>query len=249
MSQILNTFFGDPNRDVAHVKTHHLHLDTPLDSDTARRGETVYTFAFRATWGSYQDAFESEAKRLKRSGRSPWHWTNRTYQQIVLLLLLPALCFPFAGWPASLLCAASMLACKLFLEALNYFQHYGLVRLPGSPIQKHHAWNHLGAIIRPVGIEITNHINHHLDGYTKFYDLQPETEAPQMPSLFLCFMTGLIPPLWFALIAKPRLEDWDRRFATPAERKLAMEANQRAGWPLWVDVPAVQPQPAASLIF
>ena len=235
ISQILNTFFGDPNRDIAHVKTHHLHLDTADDSDTARRGETIYAFMFRATRGGYRDAVESEALRLRRMGASPWHWSNRTYQQVLLLLTLPLLCLYVAGPVAMAVCAAGMAASKLFLEALNYFQHYGLVRVPGSAIQKHHAWNHLGAIIRPVGVEITNHINHHLDGYTKFYDLQPEPDAPQMPSLFLCFMSGVIPPLWFELIAKPRLEDWDRRFASPAERQLAMAANEKAGWPRWLD--------------
>ena len=30
-----------------------------------------------------------------------------------------------------------------------------------------------------------------------------------MPSLFLCFATGLIPPVWFRYIAQPRLKDWD----------------------------------------
>lgn len=235
ISQILNTFFGDPNRDIAHINTHHIHLDTAEDSDSARRGETVYAFMFRASWGSYKDAALREARRLRRGGHSPWYWTNRSYQQVLLLSVLPLLCLVFAGGVAMAVCAASMVGSKLFLEALNYFQHYGLVRVPGGVVQKHHAWNHVGAVIRPIGLEITNHINHHLDSYTKFYDLRPEPEVPQMPSLFLCFMSGLIPPIWFEFIAKPRLKDWDQRFATPAERKLAMDANEKAGWPRWLE--------------
>ncbi len=146
-----------------------------------------------------------------------------------------------------LVTVVSMIAVKLFLEGLNYFQHYGLVRESGKPILLHHAWNHMGRIVRPAGCEITNHINHHLDGYTPFYELHPEKEAPQMPSLFVCFLLGLIPPLWFNLVAKPKLKDWDQRYATPGEQRLAMEANRKAGWPLWCDERAASNQRGALL--
>lgn len=238
ISQVLGAFYGDPNRDISHVMTHHLFLDTEHDADTPRRGEILYAFVFRATKGSYVDAIHSEAETLRRHGLSPWNWRNRNYQQLLLLLALPAACWAWGGAMAMLVCVLSMLASKALIEAFNYFQHYGLVRVDGAPVLKHHAWNHLGRIVRPLGLEITNHINHHLDGYTKFYALRPEPDAPQMPSLFLCFFLGLIPPLWFAFVAKPHLKDWDERFATPAERRLAMAANARAGWPQWVEVPA-----------
>lgn len=244
MSQWLSTFYGDPNRDIGHVRIHHLFLDTPRDSDTPYRGEILYAFVFRATYGSYADAVHVEAEVLRRRGLSPWHWSNRNYQQILLLLALPGLCGIFAGPMAALVAVLAIIIAKGLVEGFNYFQHYGLVRVDGSPILKHHAWNHLGSVVRPLGVEITNHINHHLDGYTKFYELQPEPEAPQMPSLFLCFLLGLVPPLWFALIAKPRLKDWDQRYASPAERRIAMEANARAGWPQWVDAQGGQKIPA-----
>lgn len=248
VSQILNTFYGDPNRDIGHVKTHHLHLDTHKDSDTPLRGETMYGFVFRASWGAYLDAFEGEAARLRKMGSSPWHWSNRNYQEVLLLAAVPATSFAFAGLGACVITLVVLAYSKLLLEGFNYFQHYGLVRVEGAPIQKHHAWNHLGAIARPLGVEITNHINHHLDGYTRFHDLQPEPEAPRMPSLFVCFMAGIIPAVWFRYIAKPRLKAWDERYASPAERKLAMQANAKAGWPQWLDQPAAAKTVAAAAI-
>lgn len=236
MSQLLNTFYGDPNRDIAHVMTHHIHLDTRRDSDTPLRGETMYRFVFRASWGAYKDAAEGEAQRLRRQGLSPWHWSNRLYQEVALLVAVPLTCYLVAGIGAMSIALITLVYAKLLLEGFNYFQHYGLIRVEGAPIQKHHAWNHLGVIARSLGVEITNHINHHLDGYTRFYDLKPEPQAPQMPSLFLCFVLGLVPPLWFRFVAKPRLKDWDERYATAAERRLAMQANAKAGWPQWVAV-------------
>lgn len=233
-AQILGTFYGDPNRDIAHVRTHHLYLDTHRDSDTPLRGETIYRFMFRATWGAYADSVHGEAERLRKQGRSAWHRSNRTYMLLLYVAAVPLSCYVFAGTGAMLIALTTVIFAKLLLEGFNYFQHYGLVRLDGGPILKHHAWNHLGPVARALGVEITNHINHHLDGYTRFYELKPEPRAPQMPSLFLCFVLGLIPPLWFRFIAKPRLKDWDERFATTAEKKLAMEANAKAGWPQWV---------------
>ncbi|MBV2133343.1 xylene monooxygenase subunit XylM [Pseudomonas sp. MAP12] len=234
MAQLLATFYGDPNRDIAHVTTHHLELDTPLDSDTPYRGQTIYSFVVTATVGAIKDAAKIEAEILRRKGKSPWNLSNRMYQYVVLLLALPGIVTYFGGTTAGLVAIISMVSAKAIVEAFNYFQHYGLVREIGKPIQLHHAWNHMGMIVRPLGCEITNHINHHIDGYTRFYELRPEREAPQMPSLFVCFLLGLIPPLWFKFIAMPKLKDWDQRYATPGERELAMESNKKAGWPLWV---------------
>lgn len=235
MAQLLATFYGDPNRDIAHVTTHHLELDTPLDSDTPYRGQTIYSFAVSATIGSVKDAIKIEAETLRRKGKSPWNLSNRVYQYVVLLIALPGTVAFFGGAAAGLVTIAAMIIAKTIVEGFNYFQHYGLVREIGQPIRLHHAWNHMGPIVRPLGCEITNHINHHIDGYTRFYELRPEREAPQMPSLFVCFLLGLVPPLWFNLIAKPKLKDWDRRYASPGERELAMAANKKTGWPVWVE--------------
>ncbi|WP_141056724.1 alkane 1-monooxygenase [Tepidiphilus succinatimandens] len=234
IAQLLSTFYGDPNRDIAHVATHHIQLDTPLDSDTPYRGQTIYSFVITATVGAIKDAIKVEAEALRRKGKSPWNLANRTYQYVLLLLALPAITAYLGGANAGLVSVASMILAKGLVEGFNYFQHYGLIREIGSPILLHHAWNHMGAIVRPLGVEITNHINHHIDGYIPFYELKPEPQAPQMPSLFLCFLLGLIPPLWFNLVAKPKLRDWDERYATPGERKLAMAANERAGWENWL---------------
>lgn len=234
-AQLLNAFFGDPNRDIGHVRTHHIHLDTHRDSDTPVRGETMYAFALRATLGSYRDGVECERDRLVRAGRSPWHWSNRTYQQVALLAVQPLLAYAFAGLGAALVYGAVLVSAKFLLEGFNYFQHYGLVRVEGAPVRKHHAWNHMAAVSRALGLEITNHINHHVDSYTRYYDLRPEPEAPQMPSLFICFALSLVPPLWFRWIIMPLLKDWDERYASQEERKLAMEENARAGWPRWLD--------------
>ena len=158
-----------------------------------------------------------------------------------LLTALFAAMYAAAGLIGMAVAATAMVFSKLLAEGFNYLQHYGMVRVPGSPIQLHHAWNHLGAIIRPLGMEITTHIEHHFDSRYKYHELKPRPEGAQMPSAFKCFVYALIPPLWEARIAKPRLRHWDEQFASPAEKELAMAANAQVGWPQWVDTPASQP--------
>jgi hypothetical protein len=54
----------DPLRRLAHLRGHHSKLGLDLDSDTARRGETIYGFVVRAAIGGTREAFETEKVRL-----------------------------------------------------------------------------------------------------------------------------------------------------------------------------------------
>ena len=141
---------------------------------------------------------------------------------------------------AAVAVGTGVLFSRALIEAFNYYQHYGIVRVVGTPYDRRHLWNHLSPIGRIVAFEITNHADHHMDPYASYHDLVPHVAGPQMPSIFLCFLTGIVPPLWFRWIAMPRLKDWDLRFATPEERALAAEANRRAGWKDWIAEEAVR---------
>ncbi len=169
---------------------------------------------------------------VSKRGMSGFH---PEYVEIGLLATMFAAMYAAAGLVGMAVAAAAMVFSKLLVEGFNYLQHYGMVRVPGSTIQLHHAWNHLGAIMRPLGVEITTHIEHHFDSRYKYHELKPRPEGAQMPSAFLCFVYALVPPLWEAKIARPRLRHWDEHFASPAEKELAMAANRRAGWPHWID--------------
>jgi hypothetical protein len=234
MAKVCATVFLDPNRDVGHKLTHHLDLCTPVDSDTPKRGQTIYAFVWQASYGAWKDGVVTSVNSLRKRDYSVFHWKNEVYIQVALLALLAALMYLAAGLIGLGVAATAMVISKILAEGFNYFQHYGMVRVPGTPIRVHHAWNHLGAIIRPLGMEITNHIEHHFDSRHKFFELKPRSDGAQMPSAFLCFVCALVPPVWERAIAKPRLQHWDNNFATPAERELAMAANRKAGWPQWL---------------
>jgi alkane 1-monooxygenase len=230
----MGALVGDPCRDIAHNNTHHLYFDTGRDTDTAHRGENVYGFMLRATLGSFRDTWESELRRARNGGYSVWSPRSRVTQGLAFLVGFPAGIGLLAGPIAAGIVIAALVLAKFVLEALNYLQHYGLVRDTQAPIGEHHTWNHLSTVIRIIGTEITNHVDHHRDAYVPYYQLVPRPAGACMPSIFLCFLMSFVPPLWFRFV-KRKLYAWDATFASPTERRLAMEANRRAGWPLWLD--------------
>lgn len=232
VASILGTFYGDPNRDLAHVYTHHIHVGTRKDSDTPYRGEAIYTFVFRATWGAYKDGFKIEKERQGKKGRSVWSWRSRVPRMFFMLALLIGSFYYADGWLGALLVMGSMFIGKMFVEAFNYTQHYGLIRVEDTPFEPRHTWEHRTPFTRAVAVEITTHAHHHLDSYVPFYELKPSTIDNKMPSIIFCFLMALVPPLWFKFV-QSKIKKIDLFYATPEERKLAREANQRAGWPDW----------------
>lgn len=225
---------GDSMRDIAHVVGHHIDVATVHDGDTAPRGMTLYQFVYVAVRDQTLRDLRKEAEALNKRGKPAWHINNRVYRSVGAQVLLQAVVFAIGGWMALAVTLPALLVARYWAEAFNYFQHYGLVREVGSPIGRRHLWNHLNWFSRVLSFEITNHADHHLNSYKRYYQLTPHREAIEMPSLFGCFFASLIPPLWHEMIAKPALKRWDLEYANAEERALAREANRKAGWPDWL---------------
>lgn len=228
------TVFGLPMNDLYHVHGHHPFVGTPDDSDTPLRGQSVYRFVWHSIVDGTIKAYRFEKARLAKRDHSVWWWRSR----VVWALISEAVWiggFVWLAGPAGLpWLLATWAVCFLILGGFNYTQHYGIVRQPGTPLLPHHSWNHLNTFSRAVSFEISTHSEHHLNPDKHYELLRPYTQAPQMPSIVACFLASFLPPLWERVIAKPRLENWDRHFASPAEQRLAMAANARAGWPQWL---------------
>lgn len=233
--------FLDATRMEAHVVSHHRDVCTAHDSDTAARGETLYSFTPKAVIESTLLAQRIESDALEKRGLGRWSIRHHIWRALLAQVIFQSLMYWIAGWQAVVLALTAMVIARLWVESFNYFQHYGQVRVVGLPIEKRHVWNHFAPLSRLAAFEITNHADHHLNSYQSFYELVPHTESIRMPSVFVCFFAALIPPLWFNKIIKPALKEWDNGYASPAERQLAAEQNRAAGWEDWV-----KQQPAAA---
>lgn len=225
----------DATREIAHVTGHHLDVATIEDGDTARRGVSLYSFTANAVVQSTRDAWRMESDSLEKQGYGRWSIRHRIWKALLAQLIMQSVVFLIGGWVGVALALAGMVGARFWIESFNYFQHYGLIRVKGGAISRRHVWNHLKPLSRIMGFEITNHADHHTDSFAAFHELRPDRQWIAMPSVFVCFFSALIPPVWHNMIIKPALKRWDNELATPEERELARIQNREAGWPDWFD--------------
>jgi len=217
---------------IRHPYGHHNLVCTPADPATARRGENFYHFTVRSIIGQKKMTWDLEAERLQRMGRSPWDWRNKALRGWGMELLVVI----FFVWAAGLHGLLGILGVTLLthvgLEAANYIEHYGLVRVPTEPMQVRHAWNSNVTATYYFTVAISRHSHHHADASTEFWELKAfRDEAPTtIYGYGVSVLIALIPPLWNELMAQ-KLLYWDNNMATPAERRLAMAENLESGIP------------------
>ncbi len=225
----------DVMRMEVHVVGHHRDVGTAEDIDTAARGMNLYRFVVRAVVESVRWELKLDADNLEKRGYGRYSIRHSVWRALLAIVVFLGGIYALGGWTAVGLCSISMIIARFWVEAFNYYQHYGQVRLVGSPIEKRHVWNHFGTLSRLYAFEITNHADHHLNSYIPYYKLVPDREAIVIPSIIACFLSGFIPPLWYSAIIKPALKRWDNEYASSAERSLAQEQNRQAGWDDWFD--------------
>ena len=96
----------------------------------------------------------------------------------------------------------------LFLETVNYIEHYGLLRLKNASgryerVQKIHSWNSNHVVGRIILYELTRHSDHHYKSSKKYQVLESHEESPILPYGYPTSMVlAMIPPLWFRIMNK-----------------------------------------------
>ncbi|SBW84706.1 monooxygenase [Pseudomonas veronii 1YdBTEX2] len=227
--------FLDTMRMEVHVVGHHRDVGTAEDCDTASRGTNLYSFVVRSMIMSTGLEMKLDADTLEKRGHARYGIRHSVWRALLTVVVFLTAIYFIGGWVAVGLCFAAMLVARFWVEAFNYYQHYGQIRVEGTPIEKHHVWNHYGTLSRLIAFEITNHADHHLNSYIPYYKLVPDESAIRVRSIIVCFLSGFIPPLWHNVIIKPALRQWDNEYASLAERRLAKEQNRQAGWEDWFD--------------
>ncbi len=215
---------------IEHVYGHHARVSTFEDPASARRGEGVYGFILRSTLGQLRSAWHLEAGRLARKGRGTWTAHNRFLRGWLFSAAWLAWAWALGGGRAVAFLVASGLWGKAILEVVNFVEHYGLIRLPGSRIEPRHSWNSNAWMSSTVLYHLTRHSDHHAEGGKPFWRLQPMPEAPSLPAGYMAMLVVALIPPWHEAVMRPRLAAWDAQHADAAERTLAEAENQRIGW-------------------
>ena len=226
----LLAFTLDTTFAIEHVHGHHRNVGTKQDPATARRGEYVMSFIFRSTIGAFLGAFEIEAERAKKRGYSALSWKNRAIRGQFMTLALMATHYLIAGWMGALFFVIIGLIGKLFLELVNYVEHYGLIRVHGTRIEPRHSWNCNRFVSNLMLFNLPRHSHHHQFASKPFWQLENLDGTPTMPHGYLTMLIiALIPPLWNAKV-EPLLHHWERELASDEEREIMQAERLEFGW-------------------
>ena len=190
---------------IEHNFGHHVNVGTPLDGATAKYKQSVYSFWITSVTKQYFDSWKKQLQLLKNKKKSFFSTSNdmlwyHVFQPSYLILLL------LFSWKVFVFGLVSGIISFLFLECINYIEHYGLKRFKTSSgryerVQAHHSWNSNHNIGRIVLYELTRHSDHHFKASKKYQLLDCHDEAPQLPFGYpASILLSLAPPLWFYIV-------------------------------------------------
>jgi len=215
----LLAFTCDTSFAIEHVYGHHRNVATFADPASARRGENAWSFVIRSTIGAIKGAYSFEKMRLEKRNIPFLSLQNRLFHGYAICVVYAlTMALIFQSWQGVAFYAVLALNGKLYLELINYIEHYGLVRIPGTPVLPKHSWNSNHAASTFILYNLTRHSHHHAKGHLAFWKLNSKINAPMLPYGYLTMMIlATVPPV-FKRIMAPKLREWDENFADSAER-------------------------------
>ncbi len=187
---------------VEHNRGHHVRVATPEDPASARLGESFWAFLPRTVLGSVRSAWELEREFLARDERGPWTVRNNLVNAWAMTVVL------FAGLSAVFgLRVLPFLFVQMFigfplLEAVNYLEHYGLLRARRGDgryerTRPEHSWNSNSVASNVLLYHLQRHSDHHANPMRRYQALRHFDEAPQLPTGYAgMILLALVPPLW-----------------------------------------------------
>lgn len=174
---------------------HHRHVGIPGRGLSALVGESLWSFLQRVLPEGFRAASRLESEILIKRRKSILH--SSILQNGVLVILWAAL-FLSLGGMAGLAFFLLQAAFSIFaIQAINYIQHYGLVRLPGEPIGHELSWEDNCPIANCLTLNINHHSHHHMAPNIPYFALELDKQAPRLPGSYLIMLwIALLPPIW-----------------------------------------------------
>jgi len=183
----LLVFTGYGFWETQHLLYHHKNVGFPYDPATAPKGMSVYEFVPRCIAGTAKQAYLHDPKNFILS-------LYKTFIINFTMLL-------FLGKDAAFFhlkcCAVSI----IFLEMINYLEHYGLVRKPDEKVYESHSWDAPYYWSSILLFKLTFHSDHHLNSWKSYPELKIRDYSPKMPFSYpAMLLLSLVPPLFFRSI-------------------------------------------------
>jgi len=166
---------------VEHGRGHHRLASTAADPATARFDEDFGDFFKRSVRGQWADAWRLEGRRLGGIAAGPGRWLrHRVLRGLAVQSVLLALIFAYFGPLALILFLYQSWAAVRLLEAVNYVQHWGLVRA-GTKFTVADAWATDSWFTLHAFIGLSRHADHHLHAGQPCQRLRQHEASPRLP--------------------------------------------------------------------
>lgn len=174
---------------IAHLRGHHLSVATPKDIATAHLDESFNAYWKRVIKSHFKYAWNSELQRLGLMQKPWFHYqmlSNAVLQGVMVEFVLLILILLVFGWAAAFIFLYQALSGVRLLETINYYQHWGL-ELGKS--ENRLAWVNQSSVTEYALLGLANHIEHHKNASTAFYQTAYSKHGPRMPYGY--FVTNL----------------------------------------------------------
>jgi alkane 1-monooxygenase len=191
---------------IEHNYGHHINVATPDDPATAKYKQNLYSFWISSVTKTYLSAWRIQLKLLRVSKQSFISLKNDmifyTLFQISFLILI----YLNYGLIITIYSVFMSVVSFLFLETINYVEHYGLLRRIKSNgryerVKPNHSWNSNHTIGRITLYELTRHSDHHFKSSKKYQVLESMEDSPQLPYGYpTSILISFFPPLWFRIM-------------------------------------------------
>jgi alkane 1-monooxygenase len=179
---------------IEHVRGHHARVGTPDDPATARFGETAIGFLLRTVPAQLRSAWRLEKRRL---GDPDMRWNDRRMLRNRMLHGLVAewgvvvlLAIGLGPGAAIVYVLQAALAVRL-LEAVNYFEHYGLIRA-SRRVRPNDSWDTDSWFTLYTLVGLSRHADHHANAARPYQQLRHFDESPKLPYGYFGMVVWLI---------------------------------------------------------
>ena len=191
---------------IEHNFGHHFNVATPNDGATANYNQTVFSFWLTSVTKQYVDSWKRQIKILKTEKRPFFSVKNDILWYHLIQPTYIFGVFYFFSFHVMLFAIAIGIVSFLFLETINYIEHYGLRRFKTPSgryerVQPIHSWNSNFNIGRIVLYELTRHSDHHYKSSKKYQLLNSHDQSPTLPLGYpASILLSFVPPLWFKIM-------------------------------------------------
>ena len=150
----------------SHIGGHHVNVGRREDWGTARRGETIYGFLYRAVVHGLVGAFRLEAERQEKKGRSRWSIGNFVVRYALFTIALWTGLYVLGGGAMLRFFLIVSVITVAFMELFNYISHYGLERPGGAAVRRaatepEHTWESNNKVVNWFIFNAGMHGHHH----------------------------------------------------------------------------------------